>query len=67
MTEAEIREFFETHPSLFYKVWATARPDYYDVAVYRFPGISFTGYFVESAGQIETFLSWLSIERIEVW
>ena len=67
MTRDEVRQFLDSTGAIIYRVWATPKPEWADVAEYRFPGLSFTGYLVESRTQILTFQEWLNIERIEVW
>lgn len=67
MTRNELQDFIEANPSVFYKVWATARPEQAQIVEYRFPGLSFTGYFIESENYIMSFLPWLNVEKIEVW
>lgn len=66
MNRSEIEQSM-TGPAVLYKVWATARPEHSDIINYRFPGLSFTGYFIENRENILTFSSWLNIEKIEVW
>lgn len=67
MTDDEVREFMRANPGVFYRVYATAKPEFSEVIEYRFPGISHTGYFVESESHIFAFSDWLNIEKMESW
>lgn len=67
MTETEVRKFIDDNPAVFYKVWAVAKPDQSRIIEHRFPGLSFTGYFIENAKTIRTFACWLNIEKMEKW
>lgn len=67
MTETEVMEFIDSHPSTFYRVWAKPKPEDAALIEYRFPGISVAGYFIETPTHIWAWFSSLTIEKIEVW
>lgn len=67
MTTHEVREFMRTHPAVFYKVWATAKPEHSEFIEYRWPGITFTGYYIAGPANVLDCGDWLNIEKIEVW
>ena len=67
MSIDEVRKYIAENPAVFYKIWAAPKPTFASVVEYRFPGLSFSGYFVESESHLMTFIDWLNVEKIEVW
>jgi hypothetical protein len=70
LTRKEAQQGLMRHRDLgtvFIKVWATARPGHEDFMDHRFPGLSRTGYFIESPLHVMAFQDWMDIERIEQW
>lgn len=70
LTRKEAREGVLVHRGLgtvFIKVYGTARPGHEDFMNYRFPGLSHSGYLLESPLNVLGFLDWLDVERIEKW
>lgn len=67
MNHDEARQVLRDAGNKFLRVYATPKDGESAFMEYRFPGLTFTGYLIETGHNVLAFIDYLNIEKIEVW